>query len=111
MRTRANRGGVALLALTFALLCIGWVAASAGAAEGEGEFQTEPSVAIPGTPMSVYIGQRGQCQSSYLVAGGVDGNFFPGGAPYTFSPVADCGFFLAFPKAGAGQPTALKEQT
>jgi hypothetical protein len=111
MRTRGNRAGAALLALMFALLCIGWVAASASAFEGEGEFKTEPSVVIPGAPMSVYIGQRGQCQSSYLVAGTVDGNFFPGGSPYDFSPVADCGFFLAFPKEGAGQPTALKEQT
>jgi hypothetical protein len=71
----------------------------------------ETSVMISGSPLSVYIGARGQCQSSYLINGLVDGNFFPGGEPYTFSPVADCGFFLAFPKAGAGQPTALQETT
>ncbi|HTZ85040.1 MAG TPA: Ig-like domain-containing protein [Solirubrobacteraceae bacterium] len=66
---------------------------------------------IPGNPMTVYIGPRGQCQSSYTVGGVVEGNYFPGGAPYDFSPVADCGFFLSFPKAGTGQPVALQGKT
>jgi hypothetical protein len=65
---------------------------------------------IPGSPMSVYVGPRGQCQSSYLVNGKANGNFFPGGEPYVFSPVGDCGFFLAFP-AGSGQPTSLVNKT
>jgi hypothetical protein len=74
----------------------------------------EPSdtvaMAISGNPMTVYVGPRGQCQSSYLVNGAIEGNFFPGGSPYTFSPVGDCGFFLAFP-AGTGQPTSLVNTT
>ncbi len=52
-------------------------------------------------PVGVYVGPRGQCQSSYVVDGTVDGNFFPGGAPYAFSPVGDCGLFLAFPPTRA----------
>jgi hypothetical protein len=74
----------------------------------------EPSdttaAAISGNPMTVYVGPRGQCQSSYSVNGVTEGNFFPGGSPYTFSPVGDCGFFLAF-SAGAGQPIALVNKT
>jgi hypothetical protein len=74
----------------------------------------EPSdttaVSIPGSPLSVYVGPRGQCQSSYLVNGKANGNFFPGGDPYVFSPVGDCGFFLAFP-AGSGQTTSLVNKT
>ncbi|HEY2202641.1 MAG TPA: hypothetical protein VGH56_12200, partial [Solirubrobacteraceae bacterium] len=69
------------------------------------------AVSLPGSPLTVYVGPRGECQSSYLVNGIVEGNFFPGGSTYTFNPVADCGFFLAFPTAGAGQPTALQGQT
>ena len=60
--------------------------------------------------MTVYVGPRGQCQSSYLVNGSVAGNFYPGGAPYAFSPVGDCGLFLAFPSLPA-QPAALAGQT
>jgi hypothetical protein len=65
---------------------------------------------IDGSPMTVYVGPRGQCQSSYLVNGGVAGNFYPGGAPYAFSPVGDCGLFLAFPSLPA-QPAALAGHT
>ncbi|HSZ70960.1 MAG TPA: Ig-like domain-containing protein [Solirubrobacteraceae bacterium] len=96
----------AVVAGVLALASLGPAVTGAAAAEGE------PSVTIPGNPMSVYIGQNGQCQSSYVLGGVTAGNFFPGGAPYTFSPVADCGFFLAFPKEGAAaDPTALQEQT
>jgi hypothetical protein len=101
------------VAMVLALLSLGGFAASASA-EVEGEAG---SVAIPGTPLSVYIGQEGQCQSSYNVGGKVEGNFFPGGEPYTFAPVADCGFFLAFPaeettkKEFMGQPKALDGTT
>ncbi len=100
------------LAMMLALLSLGCFAASASAEEGEAS-----SVNIPGTPLSVYIGQEGQCQSSYLVSGAADGNFFPGGEPYVFSPVGDCGFFLAFPteeakgKEFVGQPKALEGAT
>jgi hypothetical protein len=65
---------------------------------------------IPGSPLTVYVGPRGQCQSSYVLNGKANGNFFPGGDPFVFSPVGDCGFFLAFP-AGAGQPASLVNKT
>jgi hypothetical protein len=64
------------------------------------------AVTIPGNPLTVYVGPRGECQSSYLVNGEVAGNFYYGG-----NQVGDCGFFLAFPTAGAGQPTELKGKT
>ena len=64
------------------------------------------AVTIPGSPLSVYVGPRGECQSSYLVNGEVAGNFYFGG-----NQVGDCGFFLAFPKAGAGQPAPLQGNT
>jgi hypothetical protein len=66
---------------------------------------------LPGGPLAVYVGPRGQCQSSYVVDGTVDGNFFPGGAPYAFSPVGDCGLFLAFPATASEQPAALRGKT
>jgi hypothetical protein len=71
----------------------------------------EGVVTFPGGPLTVYTGALGQCQSSYLIAGKVAGNYFPGGEPFEFSPVGDCGFFLAFPEAGAGQPSALQGRT
>ncbi len=51
------------------------------------------AVTIPGAPMTVYVGPRGECQSSYTIAGQVAGNYYFGP-----NPVGDCGFFLAFPK-------------
>ena len=62
------------------------------------------AVTIPGNPLSVYVGPRGECQSSYLVNGVIAGNYF-----YGFGTVGDCGFFLAFPKA-SGQPEELEGQ-
>ena len=50
------------------------------------------AVTLPGAPLSVSIGPKGQCQSSYLNAGN---NFYPG-----TSTVGDCGFFLGFPSSG-----------
>lgn len=64
------------------------------------------AVSLPGNPLTVYVGPRGQCQSSYVVNGNVAGNYYLGS-----NHVGDCGFFLAFPKAGAGQPAALQGQT
>jgi hypothetical protein len=75
------------------------------------EATADEAVTFPGGPLTVYVGERGQCQSSYVIAGQVAGNYFPGGEPFEFSPVGDCGFFLAFPEAGAGQPTALQGLT
>jgi hypothetical protein len=69
------------------------------------------AVSLGGNPLTVYVGPRGQCQSSYTINGKVEGNFFPGGDPYVFSPVGDCGLFLAFPKGGAGQPPLLENKT
>ncbi len=76
-----------------------------------GADQDTTAVELPGAPMSVYVGPRGECQSSYVINGRVEGNFFPGGTPYEFSPVGDCGLFLAFPSAGTGQPSALAGKT
>jgi hypothetical protein len=53
---------------------------------------------IDGTPLTVYVGQRGQLQA--LRAGESDGFFFR-----STSQVGDAGFFLAFP--GGSQPAAL----
>jgi hypothetical protein len=64
------------------------------------------AVTIPGNPLTVYVGPRGECQSSYLVNGEVAGNYFFGG-----NQVGDCGFFLAFPKAVSGQPVPLQGKT
>ena len=75
------------------------------------EATADEAVTFPGGPLTVYVGERGECQSSYVIAGRVAGNYFPGGEPFEFSPVGDCGFFLAFPEGGAGQPTALQGQT
>jgi hypothetical protein len=99
---------IVLVALCLAALMTGVLSASAGAVPSDTVAKQ-----IAGIPLSVYVGPRGQCQSSYTVNGQVEGNFYPGGgneflAP--FSPVGDCGFFLAFPE-GAGQPTNLVSKT
>jgi hypothetical protein len=78
-----------------AVLSLGVFAANASADGGP--------VAFPGGPLSVSIGPLGQCESSYA---GVGGNYFPGEGT-----LGDCGFFLAFPKAGVGQPTELQSTT
>jgi hypothetical protein len=71
-------------------------AASASAEEGS-------AISFPGNPLTVSIGSLGQCQSSYPLNGN---NYFPPNGN-----VGDCGFFLAFPSAGSGQPEALKGKT
>jgi hypothetical protein len=85
-----------LLAVALGLAGLGSSAASAGAEE-------VTAVSFPGSPMTVSIGPLGQCQSSYPNSGN---NFYP-----PEGNVGDCGFFLAFPKEGTGQPTALQGQT
>lgn len=90
---RPLRALVALL-VAVAACCVPTVASA--------EEETGPII-FPGTPMTVSIGSRGQCESSYPLSGG---NYFPGDGT-----LGDCGFFLAFPKAGTGQPKALQEQT
>jgi hypothetical protein len=82
-------------------------AATIGAFASSASAQTDTTaITIPGSPLSVYVGPRGECQSSYLVNGEVAGNFYYGG-----NQVGDCGFFLAFPTAGAGQPAPLQGKT
>jgi hypothetical protein len=95
--------------VTVLMLILG-IVASLPAASWAFEPSDTTATTIPGSPMTVYVGPRGQCQSSYLVNGKANGNFFPGGEPYVFSPVGDCGFFLAFP-AGSGQPASLVNKT
>jgi hypothetical protein len=84
-------------------------AATIGAFASSASAQTDTTaITIPGSPLSVYVGPRGECQSSYLVNGEVAGNFYYGG-----NQVGDCGFFLAFPGSSfiTGQPPALKGKT
>jgi hypothetical protein len=109
---RGMRGGSRRLiaaAATALALALG-VAAGLPAAGWALDPSDTTASTIPGSPLTVYVGPRGQCQSSYLVNGKANGNFFPGGDPYVFSPVGDCGFFLAFP-TGSGQPTSLVNKT
>ena len=108
---RPPRGGTRRIGRALALTLVIPFVALGVLAESAGAAADATAVPIGGNPLSVYIGPRGQCQSSYTVKGSVQGNFFPGGEPYAFSPVGDCGFFLAFPTAGTGQPTALKDKT
>jgi hypothetical protein len=87
--------------------CLGALAVSGLALAGGAGAQTDSTaVTIPGNPLTVDIGPLGECQSSYLVNGEVAGNFYLGS-----NVVGDCGFFLAFPTAGTGQPVPLKNKT
>src|SRR5271165_2400774 len=89
------------------LTAIALVTAGLGVSSTGASAQSDTTaVTFPGSPLTVYVGPRGECQSSYLVKGEVAGNFYYGG-----NQVGDCGFFLAFPKTGTGQPSALKEKT
>jgi hypothetical protein len=58
------------------------------------------AVTLPGGPLSVAVGSRGQCQSSYA---GLGNNFYP-----PEGPLGDCGFFLGFPTSG--NPAPLQKQ-
>jgi hypothetical protein len=59
----------------------------------------DTSTALPGAPLSIYVGQRGQVQA--FRAGSESGIFF---APS--SQVGDAGFFLAFPSGFTGGDTS-----
>jgi hypothetical protein len=87
----------ALLGALAALLAIGFGPTAAGASA------EETAVTFPGSPLTVSIGPLGQCQSNYPNHGN---NFYPEG-----NPLGDCGFFLAFPTAGSGQPAPLQKTT
>ena len=89
-RFRTLRCLAAAMLVALGLLVVGAASASA-------------EVVFPGGPLTVSIGPLGQCESSYASHGN---NFFP-----PFGNLGDCGFFLAFPTAGAGQPAALQGKT
>jgi hypothetical protein len=65
-----------------------------------GSASADGTVTLPGSPLTVSVGTLGECQSSYPNVGV---NFFP-----PEGTLGDCGFFLAFPKTPAGQPTPLQ---
>jgi hypothetical protein len=92
-----------LAAIVLALAGLGAFAVSAGAEELS-------AVRFPGSPLTVFVGPLGQCESNYPNIGN---NFYPEG-----SELGDCGLFLAFPaegggasKAHAGQPKDLQGKT
>jgi hypothetical protein len=98
-RTRSGRSAgwaARLAAMALAVGGLGVCATSAGAEETGAKT-------FPGTPLTVSVGSLGQCQSSYQNSGN---NFYS-----PFSQAGDCGFFLAFPTAGKGQPVALQGTT
>jgi|GEM_PF-1470049 len=92
-----------LLAVALGIAMLGVFAAGAAAAP----------ITFGGNPLSVYVDELGQCQTSYLVRGETAGNFYPGGgASSFFSPTADCGFFIATPSSPSSglnpQPSDLR---
>ncbi len=93
-----RRGSVAIIVAAAALV-LGAIGGFTSAASAE----EEGVLTFPGTPLSVSIGPLGQCESSYTLHGN---NYFP-----PFGSLGDCGFFLAFPSTGTGQPAELKGQT
>jgi hypothetical protein len=93
----------ALLGAMAMLLAIGLGPTVTGASAEE-----TGAISFPGGPLTVSVGPLGQCQSSYPNHGN---NFYPPNGN-----VGDCGFFLAFPKAGnlagvSGMSTGLQAQT
>ncbi|MCW3067573.1 MAG: hypothetical protein JWL67_198 [Solirubrobacterales bacterium] len=94
-------GRMRRLALCTALVAL--ASAGTGALATGASAAEESAVSFPGGPLTVSVGPLGQCQSSYANHGN---NYFP-----PTGNVGDCGFFLAFPSTGTGQPTALKEKT
>ncbi len=109
MRRRAmNFGARSRVGSLVAVLAATLVGALALSGQAAAEPSDSTAVTIPGSPLTVYVGPRGQCQSSYIVNGLAAGNFYPGFAGENFAQAADCGFFLAFPKTPAEQPAALQ---
>lgn len=98
-RPRHRTRAVALRATLLVALATSVVGAFATGANAE-ELGV---VTFPGTPLTVSVGPLGQCQSSYSTG---NGNYYS-----PSDPVGDCGFFLAFPKAGASQPAGLQATT
>ncbi len=104
-QANTDRGRTRTLVVAAVCAVLGIAAQSASAAPDS------TAVSLGGSPLTVYVGPRGQCQSSYTVNGSVQGNYYPGGGAFKFSPVGDCGLILAFPKGGAGQPPLLVDKT
>ncbi len=92
--------GKRLIALYTTMLALLLTGAAPAAAE-----EPTTAVTIPGTPLTVYVGPLGQCQSSYA---NLEFNFFSPSVQ-----IGDCGLFLAFPPTASrsGQPAALAEKT
>ncbi len=108
-QSRVSRGHAGrmprVLVAILAAGCLAMIALAALAASASAQSDTT-AFTIPGNPLTVNVGPRGECQSSYIVGGEVAGNYYLGS-----NPVGDCGFFLAFPSAGTGQPPGLKGKT
>ena len=102
IRAGGARGAAAALA------GLAMLAAPAAFPAGAAAQSDSTAVAIPGVPMTVYVGPRGECQSSYTIAGQPAGNYFLGS-----NQVGDCGFFLAFPEKSGGHsnPALLQKKT
>lgn len=75
-----GRPGRRLIAAIAVVMAAALAGASSAAAEGV--------VAFNSSPLNVFVGPRGECQSSYSVTG----------VNYFINENGDCGFFLAFPK-------------
>lgn len=91
--------------LTRSLTAVALAMAGLGACVTSASAEEPSAVSFPGSPLTVSVGPLGQCQSSYPSSGE---NF------YTYPPgstLGDCGFFLAFPTTGAGQPAPLQATT
>jgi hypothetical protein len=90
-RYELARGRWHLPAAVFVVAMLASVSASSASAE----VQT-----FPGSPLTVFVGPRGECQSSYPLTG----------VNYFVNENGDCGFFLAFPKhKETAQATFLNE--
>jgi hypothetical protein len=90
-----------LRGLMAVVLAVGGLCAFAAGADAE-----EVATTFPSTPLTVSVGPLGQCQSGYSSYESGGGNFFSPSVA-----LGDCGFFLAFPKAGVGQPAELQSTT
>ena len=85
----SSRFVLAAIAAVLGMLCVSQTAA----AEGVVPFNS--------SPLNVFIGPRGECQSSYSLTG----------VNYFVAENGDCGFFLAFPKDEAkSQPEAVRSK-
>src|SRR5262249_52781338 len=59
----------------------------------------DSATSLGGSPLNVYVGERGQLQATRTDSSGTSGIFYP-----STDPVGDAGFFLAFPSGYPGEP-------